>query len=266
MLLSGFPTDPSSIVSIYSSNLTEDSPRSSSFSRHYEAINITVNTGGLYNIRSEETLDGMGYLYRSYFNSSDERQNLLAYDDQSGENNQFNFTQYLEANTSYVLVFTTYGANVIGPFRIIVSGPARVEFNAKIAMTSEYVSELTTNNSYFERPSGPGGAFYYEAIEIKAKTLGFYRFISVNNNSTGNDSMDSVGYLYRDSFSPLSPSMNLLQVDDDGAGERQFRLMYTLETDKKYVLVFTTYSENTTGSFSIQATGPDYVDLTRLNI
>lgn len=114
------------IVSIYSSILTVNSSKMSSYSRYYEAIHISVNVSGHYTIRSEETLDGLGHLYQDYFNPSDERQNLLAADDQSGGNNQFNISVYLTAGTSYVLVFTTYGANIVGPFSIVVSGPATV--------------------------------------------------------------------------------------------------------------------------------------------
>lgn len=77
--------------------------------------------------------------------------------------------------------------------------------------------------------------------------------------------MDTVGYLYADSFSPSSPQTNLLVADDDSAGNRQFRLIYTLEPGKRYILVLTTYSENTIGAFSIKVTGPAHVSLTSIN-
>jgi hypothetical protein len=79
-------------------------------------------------LNSVENIDGVGYLYQSYFDPFNPSYNLLAQDDQSGGNNQFSIQTYLQAGVSYVLVFTTFQPNVTGSFSIVASGPEEVEF------------------------------------------------------------------------------------------------------------------------------------------
>jgi len=89
---------------------------------------------------------------------------------------------------------------------------------------------------------------------VQVKTTGYYTFDS-------SSSFDTYGYLYQENFYPSYPSYNLMSSDDDSAGSGQFQLTGNLQSDIKYVLVFTTYAQRTTGPFSIIASGPDDVSL-----
>ncbi len=88
---------------------------------------------------------------------------------------------------------------------------------------------------------------------MRVNTTGTYTF------KTSSSIADTYGYLYQGNFYPTYPSYNIVTQDDDAAGNGQFQLTATLRSDITYILVFTTYQPNNTGSFSIVASGPDYV-------
>jgi len=88
---------------------------------------------------------------------------------------------------------------------------------------------------------------------VRVNTTGTYTFTS--SSTIG----DTYGYLYQGNFYPSYPSYNIVTQNDDGAGSGQFQLTATLRSDITYILVFTTYTQQQTGSFSITASGPDYV-------
>ncbi len=101
-----------------------------------------VNTTGTYTFTSVENIDGVGYLYQSNFDPSNQATNLIAHDDQSGGNNQFRFSAILEAGVPYILVFTTYSSNITGPFSVVASGPNYVRFiSMNITQTTTEISE-----------------------------------------------------------------------------------------------------------------------------
>ncbi len=54
----------------------------------------------------------------------------------------------------------------------------------------------------------------------------------------------------------------MIASDDDGGGDRQFRISRYLQSGRTYILVVTTHSGGITGSFSITATGPASLDMT----
>jgi hypothetical protein len=73
--------------------------------------------------------------------------------------------------------------------------------------------------------------------------------------------MDTYGFIYQGNFYPTFPYFNIHKQDDDGNGSSQFKLTSELRSDITYILVVTTFSQTTTGAFSITASGPDYVNL-----
>lgn len=115
-------------------------------------------------------------------------------------------------------------------------------------------SSLTSSSERFCRPGGYSNNYYFQAIEVIANTNGEYTFVSVS-------SMDTYGYLYRDHIDPSYPSKNLIISNDDGAGDRQFKITYSLQAGTPYVIVVTTFSPYTTGSFSLRVSGPTIVAL-----
>ncbi|CAF4733847.1 unnamed protein product, partial [Rotaria sp. Silwood2] len=68
-------------------------------------------------------------------------------------------------------------------------------------------------------------------------------------------SIDTYGYLYSSTFDPASISTNLLAENDDGPTSTNFLISIYLQALTQYIVVVTTFYPNTTGSFSIVATG-----------
>ncbi|CAF4049532.1 unnamed protein product [Adineta steineri] len=117
---------------------------------------------------------------------------------------------------------------------------------------------LTENSQHFPQPSETG-KYYYESIQINVNISGLF-IISSKSRS------DLSGYIYKNSFNPLNPTENLLELDDNGCSDNQFKLLIALEVNTKYILVVTTSQANVTGTFSIIVTGPTKAVLERTNI
>lgn len=98
---------------------------------YFQALRVTVPTSDIYTFTSSSALDTHGYFYSNVFDPSYPSQNLITSDDDSGGGDgQFRLRAYLVAGSSYVLVVTTYRANMIGSFSIRVSGPSSVDLVA----------------------------------------------------------------------------------------------------------------------------------------
>jgi hypothetical protein len=267
------PTIPTTTASNYSSALTTNHgiymrPGSVNSDHYYEAIQITVNRAGIYDITSLSGMDTLGFLYDDTFNPSNSSWNLFKNDDDSGGNTQFKLTAYLEAGVPYTLVVSTYGSIVTGSFSVVATGPGNVQYipmdstvTTTISTTtrpsiiySNYSNALTLNSETFSRNGINGSVYYYNAIEVQVTTTGTYTFKS-------SSSLDTYGYLYRRNFDPSYPASSLMSYDDDGAGSSQFQFANNLRSDIKYILVVTTYGQSTTGAFSIIASGPYDISL-----
>jgi hypothetical protein len=123
---------------------------------------------------------------------------------------------------------------------------------------TNYSSELGNNTATFTRP-GSGGIFYYETIQVNVSANGTYTFIS-------NSRTDTYGYLYENNINASDLSINLLTYNDDSGGNAQFMITYTLQAGRRYILIFTTYSPGVQTPFSIIASGPARVGLSRINL
>ena len=137
------------VSSRYSSALTRNSGtlrlNNSTAIFYYEAILITTSVSGNYTIQSNSTIDAYGYLYLNSFNANDMITNILAIDDDSGENGQFLISYTLQANGRYIVIMTTYFQNITAPFSIIVTGPAIVSMN--YSETTSTTSSTTSTTS-----------------------------------------------------------------------------------------------------------------------
>jgi len=114
-----------------------------------------------------------------------------------------------------------------------------------------FSSMLSSSSSYYCRIGNCslGIIYYYEVYSLTVATNGYY---TITSNST----FDSYGLIYRDNFDRSMPNVNLLQQNDDGAGNHQFLLRLFLQTSLSYELVVTTYASTVIGSFSISSIGP----------
>jgi hypothetical protein len=120
---------------------------------YYEAILVTVDTAGSYHFKSKSDFDVCGSIYTDYFDPSSTSINLLAHDDDSGGDMQFDLTVILQSQSTYVLVVTTYSAYVMGSFQIIPFGPGSVRLTratdsltAMKTMTSTTIATTPVNS------------------------------------------------------------------------------------------------------------------------
>lgn len=102
------------------------------------------------------------------------------------------------------------------------------------------------------RRNATPGYYYFDAAQVHVVVAGNYCF-------TTNSSMDTVGYLYIDSFTPAKMSRNLLLMDNDGGTQQQFKITQMLQRGSTYILVVTTKLPATRGIFTIIDQGPTNV-------
>lgn len=92
--------------------------------------------------------------------------------------------------------------------------------------------------------------------------------ISVNGTYTfsSESSMNTSGYLYRDTFDPLDPSRNLIANNSYGCDGQPFWLNSFPQANGAYILVVVvkTLHANVTGEFSIISKGVANVSFQRL--
>lgn len=111
---------------------------------YYETIRFSVIISGYYNIKSISNIDTYGLLYSSTFIPTSPSSNLLLQDDDSGGSVQYQLTLYLQTNTIYTLVSTTYNSNTTGNYGVLISGIS----NLNIISTSMInQSNINSNNN-----------------------------------------------------------------------------------------------------------------------
>jgi hypothetical protein len=87
---------------------------------------------------------------------------------------------------------------------------------------------------------------------------GYYRLRS-------STTVNTVGYIYKETFNTINFRENLLSENDDSCGGVQFKFILNLQVGTTYILVVTTYLPYNTGTFSILASGPSTVSLNRMS-
>ncbi len=119
---------------------------------------------------------------------------------------------------------------------------------------SQYSSSLTTNSQTYSRDCVKSN-YYYEARQVTVIEDGYYTFGISSNVSI-------VGYIYKDSFNPLNPFINLMPQKNVFCGNKQFQQIPYFQANTMYVLVITTLSPNVTGDLQVDVSGPKNVTLT----
>ncbi len=108
--------------------------------------------------------------------------------------------------------------------------------------------------SYARPGSSRTPPYYYEAIQVKIIEAAIYTLRS-------NSIIATYGYIYNDSFNPCDPVLNLMSIDDQSGGAKQFQLKIALQANTTYILVVTTSFPTQTGTFSILVSDPNNVNL-----
>ena len=127
----------------------------------------------------------------------------------------------------------------------------------RLENTTSYSGALTAGSLTYSR-TGFAPGFFYEPIRVTVSVTGEYDIQSISN-------IDAFGCLYRSAFNPFNPLASLVLQDDSGGGRGQFRITTTLQAGITYILVFTTYSPNEQGPFTVTVTGPARVGLARID-
>ncbi|CAF1451440.1 unnamed protein product [Adineta ricciae] len=126
------------------------------------------------------------------------------------------------------------------------------------SVNTTVLSAWTTNSRKYIRRSASVSHTYYEAYRVTVPINGSYIF-------TSSSKVDTYRYLYSDSFSPVDTRQNLITEDDDNGGNSQFRFETNLETYRAYILIATTYRENTTGEYRLIISGLASVNITLID-
>jgi hypothetical protein len=107
----------------------------------YEAIQVTVLENGCYSLKSNSSVNTIGFIYKDMFVPFAPREKLISKNDDRLNNGQYQLPIYLQTKTTYVLVVTTYSPNVTGTFSISASGPS----NISLKRISEYLYYFVNN-------------------------------------------------------------------------------------------------------------------------
>ena len=123
--------------SFYTSALTSNSlifcrsgNCSANNSFYYQPIGFMTATSGEYDIRSNSSVDTVGYIFDSVVHQVTNVSGAILFDDESGGNYQFAMTISLRAMFNYTLIVTTYWANITGPFSVSAAGDPPLTFFA----------------------------------------------------------------------------------------------------------------------------------------
>lgn len=84
---------------------------------------------GCYSFISNSTMNTYGYIYNKIFNRFNLSENLILSNDDNVNDTQFKLTTKLQNDSTYVLVVTTFSANITGNFSVIVFGLNTVGLN-----------------------------------------------------------------------------------------------------------------------------------------
>ncbi|CAF1550785.1 unnamed protein product [Adineta ricciae] len=203
---------PSTIGETYSSILTSNHTM---YSRtlfdhsyyHYEAIGITVSKTNFYILTGNGSVHLYGHVYKDYFDRFNPTENLIAWNGNCCNKDQFKFTLELQINVKYILVVTTYHPNVTGTFLITIFGSDSIylkSIDTEPSIESNYSFVWTDDHkSYAPFVCDDDIVRPYEAIQIDVNETGFYTVFQHRYT-------DRYSYMYESHFYSLIPHGNLI--------------------------------------------------------
>ena len=104
---------------------------------YYEVYRIIIPRTGSYIFRSNSSIDIYGYFYSSVFHPDHSYLNLMADDDNSAGDRQFQLQMYLRGGFAYELVVTTSSENATGSYSVTVLGLNPVNIEKTIQSSTE---------------------------------------------------------------------------------------------------------------------------------
>ena len=98
-----------------------------------------------------------------------------------------------------------------------------------------------------------GTSVYYKTITFVAPTTSAVTFTITAASLAPGTADDSYMAIYQNTFNPLTPATNFLLADDDAGVGNLSLLTQNLVAGTTYIVVVSTYNNNVTGTFSLQA-------------
>ncbi len=113
----------------------------------------------------------------------------------------------------------------------------------------------TGTTTYIAAAAGAAGAtVYYKTFSFVAPTTAAVTFTITAASLTPGTADDSYMAIYQTAFNPASPVTNFLRADDDAGVGALSLFTQNLTAGTTYIIVVSTYDNNVTGTFSLQAT------------
>ncbi|CAF1031562.1 unnamed protein product [Adineta steineri] len=166
---------------------------------------------------------------------------------------QFDYPNDLSFDTSGNIFIVDDNNHRVQKFSFLQNSCVYGSLSLKVVFQS---SLTKTNQVYFRDCTEPN--FHYESIQVNVIENGYYIFRTYS-------ALDTYGYIYEKIFNALDPLENVLKADDQSGSANQFRLDISLQANKTYILVVTTFSPSETGSFDIAISGTNTVTLKKLS-
>ncbi len=239
----------------------EDCQTAGSTNVFYSALPIRVEISGNYTITSQQNnFDGFLLLYDNSFNpDNNPLQGCIAGDDDNGPDRRSSEIRdvFLEADVDYVIVTTTFAADVFGPFTNTVQGPGR----SGAAIGGAQFLGSTVDGRRLARPIDgctldpdfvTANNTRYNIQVFSVSSTADYSFFSEQAD------FDGVLMVYDDSFNPIDAERGCLAVNDDGPGGVGSSQIDNLRlvAGRTYYLITTGFENIETGEFSNVITGP----------
>lgn len=127
-------------------------------------------------------------------------------------------------------------------------------FSGSLDATDPVFNRSVSGTTY--TASGSGTAVYYDTYTFSVSATGTYIF-----DMCGAGNYDAHASFYTSSFNPASPATNFVQADDDGGTGCSVgpHSSITLTAGVTYIYVATSFSNGTTGAYTVTFSGPGTV-------
>jgi len=134
-------------------------------------------------------------------------------------------------------------------------------FDAGLGSSGGAVFARPNNGSPSTINTDFGNSVFYNAFHFNTKASGTVTIWTLDTRlfyADNTPTQDTYLAVYKDSFDPAQPLLNLVAVDDDGGPHQNSYLQFTVDPDVMYWIVATTYSNGVFGSYTIRASADQF--------
>ncbi|CAH0995652.1 hypothetical protein EMA8858_01777 [Emticicia aquatica] len=128
--------------------------------------------------------------------------------------------------------------------------------NGSITNALPAYTRSSTSSTVYTAATGDGSSVFYQTIAFVSPVAEAVTFSTTAAVLSAGLAGDTYLSLYQTSFNPASPATNFLRGDDDGGAGYLSSLTHTLSAGTTYILVVSTYTNNVTGTFTLESSVP----------